>query len=43
MFAADISAARPLFEFPVPSDPKGAQLDLNLVTVEAISNHCHVK
>ncbi len=44
--AADLSAAHPWCESPVPPHPKGALLDWDLVTVEAIWvkwTNCHVQ
>ncbi len=44
--AADLSAAPPWCESPVPPHPKGALLDWDLVTVEVIWvkwTHCHVQ
>ncbi len=44
--AADLSAAHPWCESPVPPHPKGALLDWDLVTVEPIWvkwTHCHVQ
>ncbi len=44
--AADLSAAHPWCESPVPPHPKGALLDWDLVTVEAIWvkwTHCHAQ
>ncbi len=43
---ADLSAAHPWCKSPVPPHPKGALLDWDLVTVEAIWvkwTHCHVQ
>ncbi len=45
-WSADLSAAHSWCESPVPPHPKGALLDLDLVTVEAIwlkLTHCHVQ